>query len=424
MVCLVHRCGMDPPVASSLAPPDLGLPVLLFSQSFPGTLCVDIGEQSPGRALPKVRTPLPLDRVPSPPHRACQSIVRGTLRRPSDAPHSHSVLCFCRSALPLLPCSYTTLEYALPRAPSLPPSYLFVVDICLEESEVGFVKTSLTQALSLLPENALVGLITFGAQVQVHELGFQECPKSFVFRGAKEYTSVQIQDQLQFPRGGMGRPGAPGNASAATAAGIGRFMLPLADCEFQVRFSLCAPCPSLASLFAFDVLTRAPIFLTGAKDASCLIPQCFRTVFLLLPVQLNSVLEDLQRDPFQPLPEQRQSRCTGSALNVAAGLLQAGLSGQPAHIVLFVGGPATEGSGQIVAKELAESVRSHKDIKKDGAPYYKKAKKYYEVRRFLSLSLSPWGIPITVACALHFQLRISPGLLAASFEPTGIKTCL
>lgn len=96
--------------------------------------------------------------------------------------------------------------------------------------------------------------------------------------------------------------------------------------------------------------------------------------------QLNSVLEDLQSDPFPALPEQRQARCTGSALNVAAGLLQAGLAGQPAHIVLFVGGPTTEGAGQVVAKELAESVRSHKDIKKDGAPFYKKAKKHYEAR--------------------------------------------
>ena len=30
-------------------------------------------------------------------------------------------------------------------------------------------------ALSLLPENASVGLITFGTHVHVHELGFDEC---------------------------------------------------------------------------------------------------------------------------------------------------------------------------------------------------------------------------------------------------------
>lgn len=37
----------------------------------------------------------------------------------------------------------------------------------LAEEELGELKKSLQQALSLLPENALVGLITFGTHVQV-----------------------------------------------------------------------------------------------------------------------------------------------------------------------------------------------------------------------------------------------------------------
>lgn len=48
------------------------------------------------------------------------------------------------------------------------------------------------QTLSLLPEEALVGLVTFGTNVMVHELGFAECPKSYVFRGAKEYAAVKV----------------------------------------------------------------------------------------------------------------------------------------------------------------------------------------------------------------------------------------
>lgn len=256
------------------------------------------------------------------------------------------------------------------------------------------MKTALSQALGLLPENSLVGLITYGAQVQVHELGFQECPKSYVFRGAKEYTAVQIQDQLQFPRGGLGRPGAPGAgpqaAQQAQQQGIGRFMLPLSECEFQVRVFFSCGFPGFGSIFSRvqrppphpwpsphrpgggrgETPPRRPFPDPISRPHPPARP----------PTQLNSVLEDLQRDPFQPLPEQRQARCTGSALSVAAGMLQAGLSGQPAHIVLFVGGPTTEGVGQVVAKELAEPVRSHKDIKKDGAPFYKKAKKFYEAR--------------------------------------------
>lgn len=39
----------------------------------------------------------------------------------------------------------------------------------------------------------MIGLITYGKMVQVHELGFTDCPKCFVFRGDKEMTGPQIQ---------------------------------------------------------------------------------------------------------------------------------------------------------------------------------------------------------------------------------------
>ena len=48
-------------------------------------------------------------------------------------------------------------------------------------------------SLSLLPPNALVGLITFGRMVQVHELGCQGISKSFVFRGTKDYSAKAVQ---------------------------------------------------------------------------------------------------------------------------------------------------------------------------------------------------------------------------------------
>jgi len=47
-------------------------------------------------------------------------------------------------------------------------------------------------SLSLLPPNALVGLITFGKMVQVHELGCEGFSKSYVFRGTKDLTAKQI----------------------------------------------------------------------------------------------------------------------------------------------------------------------------------------------------------------------------------------
>ena len=55
----------------------------------------------------------------------------------------------------------------LVRAPTMPPIFLIVVDTCMDEEELGALKESLQMSLSLLPQNALVGLITFGKMVQV-----------------------------------------------------------------------------------------------------------------------------------------------------------------------------------------------------------------------------------------------------------------
>jgi hypothetical protein len=83
------------------------------------------------------------------------------------------------------------------------------------------LKDSLQMSLSLLPPNALIGLITFGRMVQVHELGCEGCSKSYVFRGTKDLTAKQIQDMLgigkfsapqqQQPRGAGGQPLPPAN---------------------------------------------------------------------------------------------------------------------------------------------------------------------------------------------------------------------
>ncbi len=49
-----------------------------------------------------------------------------------------------------------------------------------------------------------------------------------------------------------------------------------------------------------------------------------------------------------------------------------------ARVMLFCGGPATEGPGMVVSSELRERIRSHHDIDKDNAKYYKRAIKFYE----------------------------------------------
>ena len=53
----------------------------------------------------------------------------------------------------------------------MPPIFLLVVDTCVDEDELGALKESLQMSLSLMPPNALVGLITFGKMVQVRQTG-------------------------------------------------------------------------------------------------------------------------------------------------------------------------------------------------------------------------------------------------------------
>jgi protein transport protein SEC23 len=61
--------------------------------------------------------------------------------------------------------SNTTIEYRLSRPAPSPPIFLYVVDTCQEEDSLSALKESLVMSLSLLPENALVGLVTFGTMV-------------------------------------------------------------------------------------------------------------------------------------------------------------------------------------------------------------------------------------------------------------------
>lgn len=47
-------------------------------------------------------------------------------------------------------------------------------------------------------------------------------------------------------------------------------------------------------------------------------------------------------------------------------------------MMLFAGGPASQGPGQVVSTELREPIRSHHDIDRDNVKYFKRASKFYE----------------------------------------------
>ena len=178
-------------------------------------------------------------------------------------------------------------------------------------------------SLSLLPSNALVGLITYGRMVHVHELSSESMSRSYVFKGSKDLTPKQIQDML-----GLNKPmPAPIQKSQQPQQGYTpvppgyRFLQPVSKCDMY----------------------------------------------------LTDLLGELQRDPW-PVPQgKRHLRSTGTALSIAVGLLESLYPNSGARIMLFMGGPCTQGPGMICDEELKVPIRSHHDIDKDNAKHMKKA---------------------------------------------------
>ncbi|XP_044013279.1 protein transport protein Sec23A isoform X2 [Aphidius gifuensis] len=223
--------------------------------------------------------------------------------------------------------SFSTIEYTISRAQCLPPIFLLVVDTCMDEEELSALKEVLQMSISLLPPSALIGLITFGKMVQVHELGCDGCSKSYVFRGTKDLQPKQVQEML-----GIGRP-IPGqninsqrNPSGQPLPPANKFLQPVHKCDMN----------------------------------------------------LTDLLNELQRDPWPVGVGKRPLRSTGTALAVATGLLEASYANTGARIMMFLGGPCSQGPGQVVTDELRLPIRSHHDIQKDNAKHMKKATKHYD----------------------------------------------
>ncbi|KAL6007340.1 hypothetical protein ACLOJK_032837 [Asimina triloba] len=72
------------------------------------------------------------------------------------------------------------------------PAFVFVVDTCMDEAELQAVKGELLHIVAQLPEDALVGLVSFGAMVMVHDLGFGECSRVVLLHGERELSSAQV----------------------------------------------------------------------------------------------------------------------------------------------------------------------------------------------------------------------------------------
>jgi protein transport protein SEC23 len=230
--------------------------------------------------------------------------------------------------------NFTSIEYTLQRTKAPPPLFLYVVDTVVSESEMVHVRAELTKSLNLLPPTALVGLITFGSMVNVYELGYEACAKAYCFRGDKNpVTPAQIQTLLSGASASGGQPaaaakggGAQGQAQAAR--GAARFLMPVSEC--------------------FD--------------------------------SFYTILEELQRDQWPTQQDHRQARSTGVALSCAVSLLEVTHRNFGARIMMFLGGPCTQGPGMVVSTDKSETIRSHHDMEKDNdlCRFTKKAQKFYD----------------------------------------------
>lgn len=191
----------------------------------------------------------------------------------------------------------TIAEYVVQQPPQpQPPAFVFVVDTCIMEDELKQLKASLLLAIMQLPPQSRVALITFGRNIHLHELSFEDCAKSFVFRGTKTLTASQLASALNI-RQTSAAPSAAGPFPSSapvvspTTQTRSRFLLPIGECEFQ----------------------------------------------------LTQVIESMQKDCWQPAQGDRAERCTGSALALALSLLELSCKGQSSRVMLFMGGPATVG---------------------------------------------------------------------------------
>ncbi|KAK8924108.1 hypothetical protein KSP39_PZI019634 [Platanthera zijinensis] len=86
-----------------------------------------------------------------------------------------------------------------PMAVSAPtPAFVFVVDVCSPEEELRALKNEILHVVANLPENSLVGLVSFGSMVWVHDLGYTECSRVVLFSGDRELSSVKVDAQIFF----------------------------------------------------------------------------------------------------------------------------------------------------------------------------------------------------------------------------------
>uniref|UniRef100_A0A1D1Y1A2 Protein transport protein SEC23 n=2 Tax=Anthurium amnicola TaxID=1678845 RepID=A0A1D1Y1A2_9ARAE len=253
------------------------------------------------------------------------------------------------------------------------PAFVFVVDTCSPEEELLALKNEILHVLAQLPESSLVGLVSFGSMVAVHDLAFSDCSRSVVLHGERELASEKIQEFLgvsNLPNCKFGMP---------QSVHMQGFLLPISDCEFNIATVL---------------------------------------------EEIGS-LSHTERG-------QRPRRATGAAISTSVALLEGCLSNCGGRIMVFTSGPATVGPGMVVENDLSKAIRTHRDLIHGQAPYFSKACRFYKQlawrlsNKSLILDLFACSLDQVGAAELRVPVESSGGcmVLAESFESEQFRKCI
>lgn len=239
--------------------------------------------------------------------------------------------CMCRNVFPaayaqmtetnrpaeLYP-EFSTVEYTVGQGGPA-PVFVFIVDTCIDDTEMNALRESLLMALNDLPDNCRVALITFGRTVSIYELAQPDFWRAYVLNGAKEVAPDSLAQQLGLRAKVRGQ-------TALQPEAVQRFIQPLSECLFTI----------------------------------------------------TSIIEDLSHNSWPAANRCRPLRATGAALSTAVSLLETVHKNAPARIMLFSGGPCCFGPGAVVGERSAEKMRLHNELRAGQAPFYKKATQFYD----------------------------------------------
>ena len=245
----------------------------------------------------------------------------------------------------------STVEYKLNKKECNFPVFLFLIDTSIEEDELNELKESIQLTINSLPENCKVGIITFGKIVNVIEIGNGDMAISYALNGEKKYDIEEIKELLGLTVRNTNDLNSKNftNSILVNESKRPKFIMPVGEVSFSI----------------------------------------------------NSFLDDLQRDNWHKIPDHREANSVGLAIKTAIAILECIARNDPSRILVFLGGPGTIGEGQIVGRELKETIRNFVDFEKGNSntKYYKNAKNFYDN---LSIKLSLNGIILDLfSCCLN-----------------------